>query len=737
MAATTVEPLLLNFNGGELSPLMDGRVDTAIRQAGCRTLVNFIPLRQGPATRRPGTRWIAATKAADDEVWLLDFVFDRVQAYTLEFGLGYMRFFTQGGVLEDGMGAPFELAHDWDEPEDLTDADGRCRIDMTTRGDRLWLVNGRREPLVISRRGAIDWTAESFFPLDGPFLPENLGPITITASAVTGSAITLTASDDLFVGGHVGALVRLFAPAYAAVQPWRSNEAVTAGDQRRNDGRVYEALANGTTSTIPPTHDEGDASDGEVDWRHLHPLFGVARINVRTSATEVEADVVRRLPDEVVSGVTARWQLGAWSDAADTWPSAVTFFRERLTFARGRFLWQSRSRDYEAFADRTTAIEQLADDGIALELVADFPVDIQWLAPIRDVMLLGTGQGELAITKQTPTEPYGPLNITQNPVTDFGAAKLRPLRAADQRILMLQAAGQSIVELAYRIEDDAIGGRDLSVFADHLTEAGILDWAWQQRPDGILWCRTGDDELLGLTYSPEQQIVAFHRHRLGGGGRLKRLRCIPRPTHDELWLIVERGSGAGLSRSVEVMQRRWRPGLPVADYFGVDAGLTLDSETDVTAIAGLDHLEGQAVIGLTDGAEHPPVTVADGEIDLAWPTKKAHVGLAIESDLEPMPIEVPTNRGTAQGAKKRVQSVVVRLLDTLQCQLGAGPGRLQNVILRSPATPLGSPEPPRSGDFEVRDFPGDWQLQESIYLRMAGAGPGTVVVLRPQLMLSR
>ena len=51
-------PLICNFNAGELSPLLYGRSDLDKYKNGCKLLENFIPLPYGPAKRREGTEYI-------------------------------------------------------------------------------------------------------------------------------------------------------------------------------------------------------------------------------------------------------------------------------------------------------------------------------------------------------------------------------------------------------------------------------------------------------------------------------------------------------------------------------------------------------------------------------------------------------------------------------------------------------------------------------------------------------
>ena len=76
-------PLQSAFNGGELSPLITGRVDVAKYANGCERMVNFLPTVQGPAIARPGFRYVTEVKDSADRTWLLRFEFSAEDSYHL------------------------------------------------------------------------------------------------------------------------------------------------------------------------------------------------------------------------------------------------------------------------------------------------------------------------------------------------------------------------------------------------------------------------------------------------------------------------------------------------------------------------------------------------------------------------------------------------------------------------------------------------------------------------------
>jgi hypothetical protein len=61
------------FNGGEMSPLMDGRTDSEKYATGCRILENFIVRSYGGAFKRPGTRYGTSGSDVTDCVRLIPF----------------------------------------------------------------------------------------------------------------------------------------------------------------------------------------------------------------------------------------------------------------------------------------------------------------------------------------------------------------------------------------------------------------------------------------------------------------------------------------------------------------------------------------------------------------------------------------------------------------------------------------------------------------------------------------
>ena len=95
-----VSTILTNFRAGELSPKLSGRIDLQKYAEGCDTLDNMVVYPSGGITRRPGSYYAGSSKDGG-KIRLINFEFSDEQAYVLEFGANYIRFFKDGGILTE------------------------------------------------------------------------------------------------------------------------------------------------------------------------------------------------------------------------------------------------------------------------------------------------------------------------------------------------------------------------------------------------------------------------------------------------------------------------------------------------------------------------------------------------------------------------------------------------------------------------------------------------------------
>jgi hypothetical protein len=144
-------PLLAGFNGGEVSGLLGARADLQWYYTACRVLRNFVPLVQGPATRRPGFRFIAANKTQATRGRLAPFQFNVEQSYVVAFEHLVARFYMNRGRIEQPAGTPVEIATPY-TADDLVD------LKWTQSADTLFLVHPRYAPRKLTRTSHTVWT---------------------------------------------------------------------------------------------------------------------------------------------------------------------------------------------------------------------------------------------------------------------------------------------------------------------------------------------------------------------------------------------------------------------------------------------------------------------------------------------------------------------------------------------------------------------------------------------------
>ncbi|MGD9742284.1 MAG: hypothetical protein AB7J30_13035, partial [Hyphomicrobium sp.] len=539
-------PLLTSFNAGEWSPLLHGRPDLAKYASACRRLENMIATSQGPAVRRPGTRFVAEAKT-DGEVRLIPFQFSTEQAYVIEAGDLYFRFYMDEGRIENPPGTPVEIA----TPYGAADL---AALKWAQSADVLFLVHPDHPPQKLSRTSHASWTLAEIPFVDGPYLDENLTATTITPSATTGAGITLTASGNLFQPGHVGSLWRIAEKAgHLNYDAWSEGTSYSSGSSKvTHANRVFLAASSGTSGKRPPLHSSGTESDGGVTWTYLHNGHGWAKITGYSSATQATADVIGALPATVA---TARWREGAWS-AVRGYPAAIAFYEERLGFANSRFqpqtCWLSASGIYETFAPTDNA-SQVLDDTAMTFTIADNQVNaIRWLAPGK-VLTLGTIGGEFTVQASNLNEALTPANVTVRGQSTIGAADSPPLRIGNA-VLFIQRAGRRLYEIAYRFDTDSYGAPEMTLLAQHLTRSGMKEIAWQQQPWAALWVVCKDGSCVALTYLRDQDVIGWHRHSFGGA-EVKAISAatIPAAEHDRLWLAIERRIDGSSKRYIEYL----------------------------------------------------------------------------------------------------------------------------------------------------------------------------------------
>lgn len=573
---------LTNFTAGELTPLLEARTDLAQYSNGCRAVQNFLIHPQGGIYRRGGSEYIASVKTASKKVRLYPFEFSTTQAYMLEFGENYIRFYKDQAQIETGSpSAPVEVTTTYSESE-------LFELEFAQSADILFISHHNHAPAELSRTSHTAWTLADTAFTDGPYLDENIEATTFTPSGTTGSVnITASALTGVnggtgFVANDVGRYIRIGHIAAA----WAATTAYSLGDIVRNSDNVYECIRAGTSGAVAeaPTSEGFEIADGTATWKFTADggiQWGYAKINTITSTTIVACTVVKDFGG--TSGETS-WRLGAWY--LTSYPRCVAFYEQRLIYAGStqnpQTVWGSKSGDYRAHSPGT-----LADDAIIYTLATDQVNAIYWLSPGK-VLAVGTAGGEFKISASAAEEALTPTNVRVVRETNYGSSYQMPIRLAGV-VLFMQRAGRKLREFVYQFESDAYVSPDLTLLAEHITQTGITQIAYQQEPDSIVWCVRTDGLLAAFTYQRDQKVLAWHRHTLGGtsnaaglDAKVESVATINGTGRDEVWVSVQRYVNGATVRFIEIIT----PGLldteTQEESFYVDSGLSLNTPKTIT-----------------------------------------------------------------------------------------------------------------------------------------------------------
>lgn len=722
--------ILASLNGGELTPLLEARTDYGQYNKGLRDCTNGLPLVQGPVDKRPGSRYVAATKYHDKKSYLKKFVFADDDAFTLEFGDQYIRFFAQRGQVLSG-GVPLEIAspYAW---QDIP------LIRYVQSADIIYLAHPLYAPRKLVRNSATSWTLSVIDFENGPIGDENTDATTMQATAVTGT-VTITASSGVFNADMIGGFIRLRHKSNGGVPPWKAGESVGANALRSYDGRFFAADAAGTTGGDPPIHTEDSALDGSpgVSWRYLHEGFGIARITGYTSPTVVTAVVTSRLPDGAVTAATPYWAFGDWN-ADYGYPGGVTFYGDRLYWGGSpkfpQRIWGSVVGDYENHKPGTED-----DSALSLTLSASEVNTIRWMINDEKGLLVGTTRGEWVVRPSSQNEALTPFNAQATQASNLGSNYVAPVRV-NRASMFLQSAGRKLRELAYTIDVDGFTAPDMTVRAEHITVGGVSSLAYQAQPDPLIWSTRSDGALLSFTYEREQEVLAWAKHWIGGYSDanetmpavVESVEVIPSPEgdRDDLWMIVKRYINGGIKRYVEYLSPRFGHDAPQEDAIFVDCSAEYRG-TPATVISGLSWLEGQTVRILVDGATHPDREVIGGSVTLDSPASVVQVGLPYKMTVNTQRLEagVAAN-ATPQAAKRRIIRTVFRVYRTGLFKYGPNINLLDEIDPRSTEDRMDYAPPLLTGDYAVT-WPGGWDFDTSVVFISDNALPATVMAIMP------
>ena len=841
---------LTNFTGGELSPRLDGRNDLSKYSSGCKTLENFIVYPHGAAARRSGTTFVAEVADSDNKTRLIPFEFSTTQTYMLEFSNLKMRVYkddgsvlegdkTISGITQANPAVVTATSHGYSNGDEVVIS---SVVGMTEVNSKRFLVADKTtNTFELQDKDGVDINSSAFTTYSSGGVSNKVFELATPYTTAQLFDIKFAQSADVMYITH---------PSHEVEKLSRTGHTSwTLTDVDFTNGPFQDA--NITTTTLTPSNAStgsrnitASATTGinnDQGWlatdvgRQIHFNSGYATITAITSSTVVVANVTTAFTN--ANAITA-WQLGAFSDTTGH-PSCVTFFEQRLVFAgttnQPQTIFFSKSGDYENMDANIGGT--IADDDAIIYTIASNQVNaIRFMTATR-TLILGTAGGEFTVSGGGTDSAVTPTNILIKKQSNHGSANVDAI-AVGNATLFLQRAKRKIRELAYNFDVDGYIAPDMTILAEHVTEGGLTQIAYQQEPNQIVYGVRGDGELVGLTYQREQQVTAWHRHIFGGrfgvatitvsdyanivsGTKLtltksdgttvdftsttgtagtnefktqtnnnttatnlktainahanftatvnsavvtitetaheatgyltiksfdstrltttsegkavvESIAVIPTDdTEYQVYVIIKRTVNGATRRYVEFLNVLDFDKTDNTSFNFLDSALSY-SGSAVSTLSGLDHLEGQVVSILADGATHPNRTVSSGSITLDRSAKSVKIGLAYTSLLQTMRLNAGSQNGTSQGKTKRIYDITVRMFETIGIEVGPDLTNLERIPFRSSTDLMDEGIPPFTGDKEV-EFRGNYETDGFIFVRQTQPLPFTILSLYPRL----
>lgn len=799
MAINTLQAI---FSSGELSPKLHSRADTEFFKKGLKALENFLVMRQGGITRRPGTQYIGTTKS-NGAARLFPFAYVG-QTYVLEIGDLYFRVYALGGRV-----GTVEVVTPWA----LADI---FALDYDQTNEALDVAHKTYQTQRILRVADTNWTIAPLTSKDGPYLPINATSTIITPSATGNAVPTMTSAvlpsgtvtqsagtgwllfdgdgtTDWSPAAHTGwvaydwgsakvitgysvtaSIVNngpLIAPKTWTFEGWNGaawivldaqfgQSSWSGGEMRfyqftnttgynkyrinitsNNDGTVNlqfatlamledpTAAAAITLTATAVTGINNGAGFATTDVGRFISILGTDaafrpfQISGWTSTTVVSAKLTGA-PLPVAQG-TAQWRLGAWSTTSG-WPAHVCTFEGRKAFARTdtqpNGIWLTKSGGYGTQLDFSVSVPIVADDAITF-ILADAN-EVQWIAEGQE-MAIGTVAAARTLGRDNLNAPFSASNFRQSLASTYGSSAKRPVKVG-AAALFADLFGKALREFG-KGDSGGYETPDVTVLSEQMFASGVVEMAFAQSPDSIIWGPNGDGELIGFTYEKAQSVAGLHRHSLGGSGIVESVCTIPGTDRTELWMVVRRTINGGTKRYIERMSASFDSlTTDFEDAWYLDSALQY-SGAPVTSVTGLSHLEGMTVSILADGAREEDAVVTAGAVSLASGRAASTilVGLSYRSRARTLPSPVSRGDGSGLGRKKKVVTATLDLLDTGSIKVGRSVATVEEMQFRETTNDLGEAVPLFTGFSKIR-AEGSWSAKGEIEIVADGVFPATI-----------
>ena len=642
-------PIQTNFTAGQLSPRLHGRVDINKYNNGLKLQKNAYSLPHGGVVRRGGFHYVAGVQTNSKKVRLVRFEFSVTQAYILEFGDLYVRFYKDNGQIESG-GSPVQVTTPFTEAQ-LFD------LYFAQSADTLYIAHSSHAPRKLTRSSHTSWTL---------------------------STLTFSSAPSNFAGG---------AGDYPRCVTFFEERLYWAGTD--NNPQTMWASKSGDFLNM----DQGTGLDDEsveftlatddvnvIRWMKASDVLLVGTVGgefkLHGNGNPVTPSNVR---------VVQETKYGSSTVTPITSGRAV-LFNQRATKKIRQMIFDLNVEGYVA-PDLTILAEDITGDGITHMAYQQEPDSIIW-AVRDDGTLIGlTYQRDQQVVAwhQHPVGGYfGEATITVTDAANIAAGSTITITLSDgtTEIMTATADDPPASPNEFSLGDGSNNGVADNIAIGTGGVLGINALTNLTAPNPAANVVTVTDQaaglnLLSITSSDSTRLTVTNQ----GQAVAESVAVIPSADgkSDELWASIKRTVDGNTVRYVEYLD----PAI------FVDSGLTY-SGSAVSSLGGLDHLEGQCVQIVGDDAVFPRAIVSSGTVTTSAAVSTAYIGLHYPTELTTLQPEVPQRDGSSFGKKKSWNRIILNLYQTLGISVNDN-----QLVFRTGGDAMDSAPPKFTGQFDI------------------------------------
>lgn len=704
-----IRPIQSSFEAGEISPLLYSRMDDDIYEKGVEKLVNFECDGHGPIERRNGTRniWWDKEGVAGEYGRLFDFNTAQDEAYAVLVTTTKINVFSGSGIMN--------LGNIIDNPD----------FDSPGAGDG-WDIHLATDPL-----NSILFTSGYLYmksvrqPLDSDEIVWIQKQFSVTDSTQE-QIFKMKIKDQVTLGSDFFITVEIndqedFSGTNIAKEMYGAN---SLGQHvsfafTPNTGNFWLRISLQCFLFSWNTDDTGSVWIDRVEISdHIFsneisfpsPFVDEEVIKSLQMAMPPDLDIMvfvtEHLQPQMLSYDNLVWHFGEFpflhamtgqeDFIGDNAPTSIAFFQGRMWLGGPKYLRQfsqgvnvlqngrstiyaSRSNDYYDFD-----VGNDPDD--PMQFTISTRGNIKWMLG-GDDLHVGTSFNEVTIYSDGPV--LIPSDAHARMHSAYGSSSISARNVA-KGIMFIDSNKRRVYYSVYSDERQGYTPVDIAFPSEHITKMLIIETEIAQTPTISMFFPTEGGELIGLTFEPNRNIAGWYRTKTNG--KIISMTVTEQKGGTQIFWLVKRMIGGNDRLSIET----------------VDADLYMDnSSSHIHDIAEdycdhLEHLEGQVVQVLVDGAVQTDKTVVNGRISISPPGKEIKVGLRYESEMLTLPLE---NRAIKKGSepyasmKKRYNRIYVRVVTSALPIING-----ENPRERIPVTPMNTAEPIETTDVKVTNL---------------------------------